>query len=418
MTEVTIKRLGHKGDGISDGPDGTPIFVPRTLPGEVLSGTVSGARLENPRIVTPSDRRVAASCQHYKSCGGCSLQHADDAFVADWKVDVVRAALSAQGLDAPFRPIRTSPAHSRRRAAFSGRRTKKGALVGFHAPASDVITPVSACQLVTPALQAALPLCEAIVMLGGSRKAEMSLVVTDTPAGLDILVTGGKPLDMGLRQALSEAVMGHRLARLTWDEEPVLQETPPVVRFDGIDVALPPGAFLQATCDGEEALRTAVTEAVGPAGRVLDLFAGCGTFALPLARAADVCAIEGAQPLTDALSGGWRGAAGALRPVETQTRDLFRNPVIAEDLNGYDVVVIDPPRAGAEAQFAELAKSQVPVIAAVSCNPVSFARDAALLTAAGYRLEWVQVVDQFRWSAHVELVARLSTAHMAQHQAL
>lgn len=411
MTEITINRLGHKGDGIATGP----IYVARTLPGEVVTGAVEGDRLTAPRIVTPSETRVAAPCRHYKSCGGCAVQHATDDFVAEWKTGIVRAALAAQGLDAPLRPIVTSPPASRRRAAFSGRRTKKGALVGFHAPASDVVTPVPDCHLVTPALRAALPLCEALVIAGGSRKGEMTLSVTETETGLDIAVTGGKPMDMALQQALAEAIRGAPLARLSWDGEVALQETPPHVLFDRVKAPLPPGAFLQATQAGEAALRNAVAEAVGTAKHVIDLFAGCGTFALPLARNAEVHAVEGDRALTDALLDGWRGAGGTLHTVTAATRDLFRNPLLPDEFAKTQAVVIDPPRAGAEAQTAQLAKARVPVIAAVSCNPATFARDASLLIAAGYRLDWVQVVDQFRWSPHVELAAKLSLDHMASN---
>lgn len=408
--EITIDRLGHKGDGIAPGP----LFVPRALPGEVVTGTVEGDRLAAPRIVTPSAQRVAAPCRHYKSCGGCAVQHATDAFVADWKTGIVRTALTAQGLEAPFRPILTSPPESRRRAAFSGRRTKKGALVGFHAPASDIVTPVPDCLLVTPALRTALPLCEALVIAGGSRKGEMTLSVTETETGLDIAVTGGKPLDVTLQQTLAQAIRGAPVDRLSWEGDVVLQEAPPRVLFDGLRVPLPPGAFLQATVEGECALRDAVSEAVGDARRIIDLFAGCGTFALPLARHAEVHAVEGDAPLTDALLDGWRAAGGALKTVTAATRDLFRNPLLPDELAKADAVVIDPPRAGAEAQTRALADARVPVIAAVSCNPATFARDAAILISGGYRLEWVQVVDQFRWSPHVELAAKLSLDHMAQ----
>jgi 23S rRNA (uracil1939-C5)-methyltransferase len=412
QNNLTITRLGHRGDGIAPGPGGTPVFVPRVLPGEAVTGEVTGDRLAAPRIVIPSEQRVSAPCRHYKGCGGCALQHATDSFVADWKQQVVQTALAAQRLEAPFRPIVISPPSSRRRAAFSARRTKKGAQVGFHAPASDVIAQIPDCLLITPALRAALPLCERIAATGASRKAEMSLTVTDTRTGLDVSVTGGKPLDMALQQALAEAIRGWPVARLTWDGETLLQETPPRVLFDGIAVPLPPGAFLQATEPGEAALRGAVTEAIGPATHVVDLFAGCGTFALPLARRAEVHAVEGDRALTDALMAGWRSAGGTLKAVTSETRDLFRNPLLPEDLTRFDAAVVDPPRAGAEAQIRALAEARIPVIAAVSCNPVTFARDAAMLVALGYRLDWVQVVDQFRWSPHVELAARLSLAHM------
>ena len=400
MQDVTIERLGHQGDGIAPGP----IYAARTLPGEVIRGDVVGDRIAAPKIVTPSPDRVSPPCPHYAACGGCALLHARDDFVAGWKQQVVATALAAQGLQAPFRPIATSPARSRRRAVLSGRRTKKGALVGFHGRASDTLTAVPGCLVLTPALVAILPALEAVVAAGASRKGEMSLAVTDTPAGIDIAATGGKPVAPDLDQALAGIVAAHPVARLSWDGEVLLQAAPPAIPFGPARVVPPPGAFLQATREGEAALLAGVTEAVAGAARIADLFAGCGTFALPLAARAEVLAVEGEAAMLAALAAGWRGAGG-LRPLRTEVRDLFRSPLVAADLNRFDAVVIDPPRAGAAAQSAELARSAVPVIAAVSCNPVSFARDAATLVAGGYRLDWLQVVDQFRWSPHVELVA-------------
>ena len=400
MEDITIIRLGHQGDGIAEGP----VFAAMTLPGEVVRGTLEGNRLTDPRIVTPSPDRVAAPCRHYKSCGGCQLQHASDAFVADWKVDVVRQALSAQGLNAEFRPIVTSAPKTRRRASLSVRRTKKGAMAGFHARASDVIIPIPDCQLLHPDLMAAIPVAEKLAMIGGSRKGELSVLATLSETGLDISVTGGKPLDDALRVALSAVTETHKPARLAWDGEVIGQREPPVQRFGKALVAPPPGAFMQATPDGEAALLSAVREIVADAAQVADLFSGCGTFALPLAERAEVHAVEGEAAMVAALDLGWRRAQG-LKKVSHEARDLFRRPLMPDELRKCDAVVIDPPRAGAEAQVKELAQSEVPVIAFVSCNPVTFARDAKILTENAFDLTWVQVVDQFRWSTHVELVA-------------
>lgn len=401
-TGVTIERLGHRGDGIAAGP----IYVPGALPGEVVEGTVLNGVLAAPRIVTPSVDRVSPPCRHAKACGGCQLQHASDGFVAEWKVDVIRRALTAQGLETEIRPIVTSPRQSRRRAAFSARRTKKGALAGFHRKASDVVVEVPDCILVTPALAAALPMVEALAVLGASRKGELSVLVTDCASGLDVAVTGGKPLDTALRADLARIAQEHGLSRLTWEDE-TLAFKPAFQRFDGVDVVPPPGAFLQATEAGEQALRAGVNEALDGCTHLVDLFAGCGTFALPLAKRARVHAVEGEAAMVRALDQGWRQAQG-LRHVTHEARDLFRNPLLPDELKRFDGVVIDPPRAGAEAQIAEIASARVPKIAHVSCNPVTFARDCATLVAAGYRLDWVMPVDQFRWSTHVEVVSALS----------
>lgn len=403
MTELTIARLGHLGDGIAPGP----VFVPMALPGEVVEGKVDGERMADPKIVTPSPDRVKAPCRHYRSCGGCALMHASDAFVAGWKTDVVRQALAGQGLEAPFRPILTSPPRSRRRATFSGRRTKAGAIVGFHGRRSGTITDIPDCHILDPRLTALLPVLEAITIAGGSRKAELALSATLTDGGIDLAVRHGKPIDRALFADLARIAGEAGLARLTWDDEIIAMARPPAQRFGRADVVPPPGAFFQATAEGEAALVASVIEAVGKAGPIADLFAGCGTFALPLAERAEVHAVEGEAAMTAALDAGWRGAQG-LHRVTTEARDLFRRPLLPDELNRFGAVVVDPPRAGAEAQSAEIAASKVPVVAAVSCNPVTFARDARILCDAGFRIDWVEVVDQFRWSPHVELSARFS----------
>ena len=406
MTTVTIERLGQQGDGVARGP----LFVPLTLPGEVVSGDVDGETLTNIRIETPSIDRVAAPCPHFRSCGGCSLQHASDDLVAAWKRDTVITALSVHGIETDVRLTLTSPDKSRRRATFAARRTKKGAMVGFHARKSDAIIPVPQCILVTPTLVGVPPLAEALAIAGTSRKAALSITVTDSIEGLDVAVTGGKELDGPLRITLAAICETHRLARLTWEDELIGMRIPPAQVIGAARVVPPPGAFLQATQHGQDTLTALVQDIVGDAKSVVDLFAGCGTFALPLATNAEVHAVEGAQDMTAALDAGWRQAQG-LKRVTTETRDLFRRPLLPDELKRFDAAVIDPPRAGAVAQIAELAAAQLPRIAHVSCNPQTFARDASTLINAGYTLDWVQPVDQFRWSAHVELVGAFRLTH-------
>ena len=399
----TIARLGHRGDGIADGP----LFAPLTLPGEKITGTPEGNRLTDIRIVTPSSDRVSPPCRHFKACGGCQLQHASDDFVARWKREVVEAALTANGLSAPFRETFTSAPLSRRRAVFSARRTKKGALAGFHARASDAIVEIPDCRLLEPALHATLPIVEELARLGASRRGEMSVTVTTSKSGADIAVVGGHEPDGPLLIELAATAQKHDLARLTWNGEVIAARKPAAQSFGKVQVVPPPGAFLQATKSGEAALRDGVMEAVKGARKIVDLFAGCGTFSLPLAETGEVHAVEGSREMMKALDHGWRHSEG-LRRVTCETRDLFRRPLLAEELARYDACVIDPPRAGAEAQIAELARSGIARIAHVSCNPVTFARDAKTLAAAGYGIDWVKVVDQFRWSSHVELIASFS----------
>jgi 23S rRNA (uracil1939-C5)-methyltransferase len=399
-TEYTINRLGHQGDGIADGP----VYAPRTLPGEVVSGVLEGTQLNDIRIVTPSSDRVQPPCRHYKACGGCQLQHASDSFVEDFKLGVVRTALEAQGIETDLRPIITSPAQSRRRATLAVRRTKKDAMAGFHGRASGVIVEIPDCLLLDPVLIAGIPIAEALAAQVGSRKGVLIMTLTASDIGLDISVTGGKPLDGPLQLMLAQLTEQHGLARLSWDGDVIAMKAPATQTFEAAKVVPPPGSFLQPTKEGEAALLTGIREITAGAKKMTDLFAGCGTFSLPLAKDAEIHAVEGDADMTEALDHGWRMAQG-LKQVTTEARDLFRRPMMPDELAKVDAVVLDPPRAGAEAQVAEIVKAKVPVVAYVSCNPVSFARDASQLTAAGYQLNWVQVVDQFRWSAHTELVA-------------
>ena len=408
--QLTIDRLGHLGDGVGTGPDG-PVYASQMLPGEVIEGDVvrggaQGDRMLTPRILTPSPDRVRPPCVHARTCGGCLMQHAADPFVAAWKQGIVAGALTGQGLTARFLPMHTSPPGSRRRAVLTGRRTKNGVLLGFHARGSDLLVAVPQCQLLHPDLIATFPALEALVRIGGTRSTELALTVTRSLAGPDVSVAGGRDLTSDLRMDLARLAETHNLARLTWGDEMVALRAQPMQRFGGVLVTPPPGAFLQATAQGEAALLRAVAMAIGSARHVADLFCGVGTFALPLAERAEVLAVEGDPAMTAALEKAQRNAAGPLKRITVQTRDLFRRPMEPDELRGLDAVVIDPPRAGAEAQTARLAAAEVPVIAAVSCNPVTFARDARALTRAGYTIDWVQVIDQFRWSAHVELAAR------------
>jgi 23S rRNA (uracil1939-C5)-methyltransferase len=405
MTEYKITRLGIYGDGIAEGP----VFAPMTLPGEVVTGTLEGATLTDVKIITPSDERVAPSCRHFKACGGCQLQHASDDLVADWKTDLIAQALAAQGLRTEIRPIVTSLAQSRRRATFAARRTKKGTMSGFHGRASGTVVEIPDCKLVEPELLTAREIAEALAVLGGSRKATLAVTVTTSPRGLDIQVSGGKPIDGPLRITLAGLCETRGFARLTWDDEVIAQRAPPVQRFGAGDVCPPPGSFLQATAHGEAQLLAAVQEIVHGAKRVIDLFAGCGTFTLPLAENAEVYAVESEALMLEAMDKGWRMAKG-LKTVTHSARDLYRRPLLPDEFKKFDAVVMDPPRSGAEAQTAEILRSDIKRVAYVSCNPVTFARDVAQMVAAGFTLDWVQPVDQFRWSSHVELAAQLSRA--------
>lgn len=397
--EIRIQRLSIQGDGIADGP----IYVPFALPNEVVEGEIKDNRIDDAKIVSPAPSRASPPCPHFRVCGGCAVQHASDEFVADWKADIIRTALQAQGLDAEIRPTITSPTQSRRRATFTGRRTKKTIIVGFHGRASNSVVAVPDCQLVLPEIMANLSVMESLTKMGASRKGSIKIAITWSENGADIDISEAKEVDGAMLAELGRLAETHKLARLGWNGETVVTRAPPYQFFGNTRVTPPPNAFLQATSAGQNSLVELVLEAVGPAKTVVDLFAGCGTFSLPLSQIAQVLAVEGAAPLLNALDAGWRQATG-LKNVRTVKRDLFRNPLLAEELQ-FDAIVIDPPRAGAKTQCEAIAKSSVSRIAFVSCNPITFARDAKILTDAGYAIEWIRPVDQFRWSPHVELVA-------------
>ena len=402
IDHVTHHGMGRAGDAL----------IPRTLPGEEVDLLPDGTV----RIVTPSPLRVAPPCRHYRQCGGCAMQHASDDFVAEWKAGIVARALAGQGLQAAVTGVLTSAPRSRRRARLSARRTKGGALVGFHARASDQIVATPDCQLLEPALQSLFPALEALTILAASRTAKIALTITASVNGPDVQVHGGRALTPDLRRDLAQWAHGAGVARLVWGDDPVALLQPPVQRMGRASVIPPPGAFLQATSQGQAALVDLVRAGVGPATRIVDLFAGCGTFALPLAEGAEVHAVEGDAAMVQALDKAARNTDG-LKKVTVEVRDLFRRPLEPDEFKGITGVVIDPPRAGAEAQIACLAVARPPVIAMVSCNPITFARDAKVLVGAGFTLDWVQVVDQFRWSAHVELVARFTAPHIARNKA-
>lgn len=399
--KVVINRLGLRGDGVADGP----IYVPRTLPGEVVEGDVVDDRILSPRIITPSEMRRKPPCRHFKICGGCALQHAKDEFVAGWKVNLVRDALKHQGITAELETIHTSPAHARRRAVLHGKRTKSGAQVGFHTRGTDRLVEVPDCQLLTAPIMEAFPVFEALTIGAASRRGVLAIRVIDTGHGLDVGLDGGKELDMELRQVLAECMRSTTIIRLTYDDEVIGLDHPPSLTFGTASVVVPAGAFLQATEAGEQALVTMMMRAVEGAERVVDLFSGCGTFSLPLAQNAEVLAVETEAGMLEVLDRGWRGSTG-LKKVSICERDLFRQPFLAEELDKFDGIVLDPPRPGALAQCSEIAKCSVATVGFVSCNPVTFARDAKTLLDGGYVLDWIEVVDQFRWSTHVEISAR------------
>lgn len=327
---------------------------------------------------------------------------APDAYRAK-KRDAVVSALKRAGVEAQVEDPVVVPPRSRRRAVFKIKSLAEGLHIGFHAAKSHTVIDMHHCDVLTPGLFALVgTLRQKLEPLFGVGEAA-ELHVTETDTGFDCAFRWRAQLTPTHRAALSSALAGLGIARLTMGREMVFETAQPSLRLGGVAVALPPNPFLQSTAEGEAALQAHVLAAVGKAKSLADLFAGCGTFSLPLARKAKVHAVEQDAPSLAALA--QAAKAPGLKPMTTELRDLFKLPLTPAELNGYDAVVLDPPRAGAETQVRALARSKVPVIAYVSCEAASFARDAALLLAGGYRMAPVTPIDQFLWSSHIELVA-------------
>lgn len=410
MTErLTIARLGRRGDGIADTEAGA-VYVPGALPGETVEAeAVPGHpdRRHLLQVVQASAERIAPVCAHFGVCGGCAAQHVGAAAYAGWKRGLVLEALAQAGVAAEVEPLVDAHGAGRRRAVFHARRGTHGVLeVGFAAQRSHRLVAIDRCPILAPGLAGALGACWAVAEALEPARKPLDLHVTATESGIDLDLRGSGPLTPAQTGTLAALGERHRLARVTRHGELVMQRAPPAIRVGRAQVILPPGAFLQATECGEEVLARLVAAHVAAAGRIADLFAGVGPFALRLAERARVSAFDSDAGAVAAL----RQAAGTpgLKPVEARERDLFRRPLLAQELKDFDAVVFDPPRQGAEAQARALAGSRVPVVVAVSCNPATFARDARILAEGGFRAGPVTPVDQFRYAAHVELVARFA----------
>lgn len=409
MTEtLTIARVAGQGDGVAETPAG-PVFAPLTLPGETVRGHVRDGRLEDVEILDPSLQRVPPVSAHYGDCGGCSLQHWAEAPYLAWKHEQVRLALARERIEAEIEPTVAVPPGSRRRVALHARRGPDGrAILGFKARKSWRLVEVSACPVADPRLVAAFPaLARVAEPFLEHPKSAPTLHVTWTLSGLDVDVTGVERRSGGLsRDAQMRAIQAAAeadLARLSLAGETLVMARPPLVAFGPATVTLPAGGFLQAAPPAEAAMVERAVAAVKGARKIADLFCGAGTFTFPLATAAPVLAADASAAGIAALKAAI-GSARKLKPIEAQARDLFRRPLAPYDLRGCEAIVLDPPRAGAIEQTQQLTGTKAATVAYVSCNPQTFARDARVLLDAGFALERVTPVDQFLWSAHVELV--------------
>ncbi len=399
-----MERVGAAGDGVAAGP----VYVPGALPGERVLAAIAGDRGEARELRVRSPDRVAPACPHFGECGGCALQHWRSGPYLAWKAEQIRLALARERIETEIAaPFAVSPGSRRRLALHARSDGRGGANVGFKARGTWRLVPIDVCPVADPRLADALP---ALRRLAGplfeQARSAPTLHVTLSETGLDVEVTGVErragALSGDARARVAAAAAGD-FARVTLDGEPLYQARAPVVQVGRASVAPPPGAFLQAVPAAEAAMGAFVVDALSGAARVADLYCGVGAFALRLAETAAVAAFDISEPAVRALAAA-HGRTPGLKPLTAEARDLGRRPVGASELKRIEAVVIDPPRAGAAAQHRELAASGVARVAGVSCNPATFARDARILTDAGFELRRVLPVDQFLWSPHVELV--------------
>lgn len=403
---LTIARLGAHGDGIADTAGGE-VFVPYALPGETFEAELVDGRGRLVSLTRASPDRIAPICPHFGTCGACAMQHMSPAPYLEWKRGIVAAALASRGIEADVAPVIATPPASRRRAALSARRTHAGVTLGFHAARSAEIVDIRQCAVLTPRLVGALPRLRELLAPALSRRAEPRLTVLDAEDGLDVAISDWRgELTPELRAALTTHAASLGILRLTLAGDMLLQKAEPIIRFAGIAVAPPPGAFVQASLAAQAAMTAIVVDAAAKARRIVDLFCGVGTFALPMARIAPVLAADGDKPAVEALRRAVRHATG-LKPVEAKVRELFREPLSPKELEAFDTIVFDPPRAGAKAQAEAIARSKARTVIAVSCNPATLARDLRTLVDGGYRIERVTPIDQFLYSAEIEAIAVL-----------
>lgn len=400
-----ISRLGSQGDGIANA-EGGEVFIPFTLPGEAVTAARQKDRATLMSVLEASPLRIDPACRHFTECGGCALQHFEAEAYNQWKREKVVHALKGKGIACQVEALVPCGRHSRRRVVFSARRTEAGMLLGFVRALSSEIIPIEECPISIPPILAALDRLRILAGLVCATPKAFHMTVTATASGLDVAVQDAGKLGENQRRIASNFVMAEGLARLSVDGEIVVEPKKPAVQFGSVAVALPPGAFLQATEAAEQAMADLVGQHLARARKVADLFSGCGSFALRLAARSEVHAVESDAPALAALDRAFRFANG-LKRVTSERRDLFRRPLTFKELNAFEGLVFDPPRAGAEDQSKQIARSEVPYVAAVSCNPVTLARDLRILVDGGYALKSVTPIDQFLWSPHVEAVALL-----------
>ncbi len=408
VERLHIIEVGHRGDGVTQTPDG-PVFVPSTLPGETVEAERTHPdRAHLLRVIEPSPQRIDPFCPHFGICGGCAIQHWSEPAYRAWKRDLVVSTLAQAGIETTVGDLIDAHGNGRRRAVLHARRGNKDIVsVGFSALRSHAVVPIDRCPVLAPSMKGTIEIAWIIAEALSPLGKPLDIHVTATINGLDIDIRGSGPIDAKRANALTTIAASGGIARMTRHGELVALIAPPLLQMGKARVTLPPGSFLQATEQGEQVLADLVIQHAGPAKTMLDLFCGVGPFALRLAERGRVTAMDSDQSAVDALTKAAQATSG-LKPVAASKRDLFRRPMTFQELSGFDAVLFDPPRQGAEAQAREIARSKVHNVIAVSCNTATFARDAAILIEGGYQLRSVTPVDQFKYTAHVEMVGQFT----------
>ena len=404
-----IDSLAHKGDGLAHDGD-QPVYLPYVLPGErVVASQDAKGQWHVDDILEASPARVAPVCRHFGKCGGCALQHLRTEDYLAWKQRALETTLHQRGFDrVELASIVQIPPASRRRLTLTARKHKSGVALGFQKSRSHDIEDLSECPVALPIFAQTFPVLRDMLGESLSRKGQARLVMNATDIGLDVAVSTQKsaPLKPQTVAQLAEKCAANKLARLTWDEDLIYQSQAPTLKVDGLSVSPPPGAFLQASEQAQNTLIDFVVQAASGAKKVVDLFCGVGTFALPLSNASQVSAFDAAGSMIEALRQA-ADQAGIGNRLVAERRDLYRRPLQSAEFKPFNVAVLDPPRNGALEQSKQMAASKLEKIIYVSCNPATFARDARELVNGGFNLKRVVPIDQFLWSPHSELVALL-----------
>lgn len=406
IAELTIDHVGVRGDGIAHGDQG-PIYIPLTLQGERVLADVVKSRGVLQEVLDKSPSRIAPICEHFGVCGGCATQHMDGQTYSDWKLSIVQDALQKAGIDTPIKMTGNCEAGERRRVTLTAKKSNEGTQLGYHQAASNQLVPINQCPVTSSNITDHLAHLNDIARVITLHSKPTQLTITALDNGLDISVSGEFAIgEQEIQAVIKKVVAGKVVKRLNFNDQVLVETEPLTTSFGGITVFPPSGSFLQASKRAELLMVDIVSKHLKSCKKVADLFSGCGTFTFQLARKSQVHAAEMSGAALNSIDSAFRMQQG-LKQVTTERRDLFRRPLMRDELKHFQGVVFDPPRAGAETQAKQLARSVVKKIAAVSCNPTSLARDLTILTDGGFKIKSITAIDQFLFSAHVEVVALL-----------